>query len=646
MNRTKHLLTALVSLGLLFSGAHGAEARLKKGDPLPQFVIRTTQGDVVSEKNFQQSNLGVIYFFKMNKCKSCLTGLESLKGIGDAADKGIQIVAVGKEDDASLNKFAQGLGLTFQVGSAEKQVFKSFSASLLPTTLLVGPDGQVLKVIHGGGKHAAKLMTELASTQLDRQDPAGAQALFAKAAKLEANPAVEIGLAYSDLKSGNLERAQATFKKLSASPDTQVAMQAKEGLAEVLFQKGETKAALSTAESVLAEDPNRSMANLVKGKSLHSQGKSADAKKALTKAVSGGAQAEFSWQKSDAHLALGNLEMKNAKSQIALKSFKQAAAENPFSADALSNQGVALKNMGNPEEALKVFKKLKKVHTSDVLVHALMRQAQSAIAQKQDLERQKYIDGMVTDLVARFKEIKKLPPPKDTWTSPAGALSILGFQNNAQGNLSGRIGMEGILKDELTRELGDLNVSVVDREILDKVLAELKLGSSDLANPKTRTKLGKITAAHVMATGSFYNQAKGSTATMRLVETETTDIFLALSKNFEKSLDPSQLAAEWAEKIAAKVREQHPLQGRIVSIKPKQIIINLGKRHAVTKGLVFNVLSEGEAIDLGDGEVVYDYDQLGQIEVTKVRDKIAYAQVVTKSGEWAKQQKIIIASAQ
>ena len=268
-----------------------------------------------------------------------------------------------------------------------------------------------------------------------------------------------------------------------------------------------------------------------------------------------------------------------------------------------------------------------------------MRQAQAAIAQKQDIEQQRYIDSMVKDLVVRFKSQQKAS--SDGWTSPIGAVSILGFQNKANNSLMGRLGLEGLLKDELTRELAIHNVSVVERHVLDKVLQELKLGSSDLTHPKTRTKLGKITAAHVLATGSFHNDHKGSVATMRLVETETTNIFLSLRYKTSKNLNPSTLASQWANKIAAKIKELFPLQGRLVKVKNREVILNLGKRHAVSTGMVFNVLSEGEAIDLGDGEIEYDYEPSGQIKVTRLKHKMAYASILSKNGTWAKHQKIV-----
>ena len=453
-----------------------------------------------------------------------------------------------------------------------------------------------------------------------------------------------VGLAYAYLKTGNLDKAQQQFEMLTKKSDKTLSLQGKEGLAEILFLSGKVDEALRLAEQVLAAAPNRSMALLVKGKALFKKNKTTEAKNALELAAKETSISDFSWQKSEAHVALGNFQTQKKEFVLAQQAFKKAVITNPFSSEALSNQGVAFKNLGDPQTALNVFKQLKSVHPNDHLAAAFMRQAQAAIAQKKDIEHQEYINGMVKELVARFKEQKASGKSRDDWTSPVGAISLLSLKSETQGSLTGRIGVEEVLKDELTRVLTESGVSVVEREILDKVLEELKLGSSELADPKTQTKLGKITAAHILSTGSYYDSPKGSVATLRLVETETTDIFLAMTEKLLSDLDPTALATLWAAKMANKIKEKFPLQGRLVKIKENEVILNLGKRHAVTQGMIFNVLSEGEAIDLGDGEIEYDTEVIGRIEVTQLKDKIAYAKIVSQKGDWTKDQKIIVAN--
>jgi hypothetical protein len=48
-------------------------------------------------------------------------------------------------------------------------------------------------------------------------------------------------------------------------------------------------------------------------------------------------------------------------------------------------------------------------------------------------------------------------------------------------------------------------VAVVERDVLHKVLAELKLSASDVVDAQTGLGQGKILAARLLATGTFTN---------------------------------------------------------------------------------------------------------------------------------------------
>ncbi|MBF0439357.1 MAG: tetratricopeptide repeat protein [Magnetococcales bacterium] len=637
-NKIKNLILATI-LTLSLTG-ESALAGVKPGDILPDFKAESLQGKGIDPKSFSDSKPGLLYLFKSKNCDSCSKGLQQLAEVSRMTGNDIHIIALGEGSTEEVRQITSLLNLNFPVAAVNKELFQSFSVSLFPTTFLIGPENKIIKIIQGSSNN---LLISIAENAMQRQKNDMAQTVFEKAAK-EENPGLsQVGGAYAKLKSGKVEEAQTQFQKLATNPDKNIALHGQEGLATTLLQQGKTDQAMDAAQKALTLAPDRTMANLVKGRILHAKGDAEGAQKALILASADNvADADFGWQKADANLAMGNLHMKNKKSDIALKSFHKAAEQNPYSVEAVSNKGVALTETGKPQKALEVFNQLKKTHPEDRMAQALIRQAQAAMALQTDMERKKYIDGMVKELSERFRTQKTQPPREDNWSSPIGAVSILNFENKTQDALLGRIGVEKLLKDELSRELVNRKVSVVEREILDNVLEELKLGSSELANPKTSTQLGKVTAAHVLSTGSFYDAEKGSTATLRLVETETTNIFLALTEKTPSRIDPSQLATQWAEQIAQKIKEKFPLQGRIVKIKPDEVIINLGQRHAVTEGMIFNVLGDGEAIDLGDGEVMQDIEPIGKIQVTRVQEKAAFAKPLTAADKWTNKQRIIL----
>ena len=369
----KNLIILALGTGLTFFPQSLPEAAMKRGEPIPTFNLTSIRGKPFSNQDFSGSKPGVITLFKTNKCAPCIKSMEQLREIQKSLGNDLLIVAIGKEDKKTLQPFAAGLGLQFPLLTGNKRLFRSFSASLLPTTILVGPDGVILKVIQGSGKYIPKMLNSLAEMQLQRNKPQAAQLLYHKASQGGGGVAAQAGAAYSQLQAGKTQTAEKNFRKMAGSRDPEQRLHGKEGLAEILFQRGEQKKALAMASEVLTQAPNRVMANLVKGKALYAKGNKRAASKALLLAANKSNEADFVWQKADANVALGNLQMKEQKRSIALTSFQTAAAANPYSAEALSNQGVVLQKMGKPEKAVKIFKQMRKTHPNDQLAQGLLR---------------------------------------------------------------------------------------------------------------------------------------------------------------------------------------------------------------------------------------------------------------------------------
>jgi hypothetical protein len=225
------------------------------------------------------------------------------------------------------------------------------------------------------------------------------------------------------------------------------------------------------------------------------------------------------------------------------------------------------------------------------------------------------------------------------------AVSVLDFQTSGEPELLGKLGMDKLLLQELSQALLNQGVAVVDRAILDKLLAELKLGSSELADPDTQLRLGRIMAARLIATGSFTGAGQNKAVAMRIIDTETTNIaYSTTRRNIE--IDPVSLAEELAGAVVKSVREKYPLKGRIaLADDDSAIIINLGKKQGAAPGQTFNVLGDGVPIELNGRVIGMREAKLGQIEITASEDLMSYAKVVDKKGAWTKNQKIILKSA-
>ena len=446
--------------------------------------------------------------------------------------------------------------------------------------------------------------------------------------------------AYNFLRDNRIDSAEKDFRELAASTHPEVAFMGREGMAEISLIKGEFEQAVKDADGIIAKAPQRSAAYLIRGRALALLGQSKQSKDSLSRAVDGKTSADFSWQKANAYIAVGNAERKT-DAKAAIHAYEKAARENHDSVDALSNMAVVLKDTGQAAKAISVLEKAQTLNPKDSMTENLMRQAKEALAQQQDGVRQKYVDDAVKELAARFRENKAKPAaqPSDDWTSPVMAVTVLPFQDNTLDIQNSRIGFDSVLQHELNRALQSKGIEVVERALLDKVMAELKLGSSELADQDTQIKLGKIFAARLMVSGVLNNAGTAINAGVRAIDTETTR--LAMVRSDKAVAGPVELAGVIANEIAATIHEKYPLKGRVAAVVGDNIVINLGKKHGVVAGQTFNVLSKGVAIELNGRILGYKQDKIAQLTVTSTDELMSYASFAGTHASLEKNQQII-----
>jgi len=393
---------------------------------------------------------------------------------------------------------------------------------------------------------------------------------------------------------------------------------------------------------IIAKAPGRSTAYLIRARALAASGRVQDARPDLQMAAGSKTTADFWWQKSNALVAAGNLQRKDDP-KAAAQSYEQALHENPKSVDALSNLAVALNEGGDARRAAALLEKAQALDPADAMTAALLRQVRDSLAEQDDRARQKYIDDTVAELAARFRAPAARPAANaDDWTSPALALTVLPFQDNLNASLTGRIGFDGLVQQALVRELQQRGYTVVERKLLDKLVAEIKLGSSELADPDTQIKLGRVFAARLMVSGSLAHDSGGMvSAAYRAIDTETTRVQLVRSERSTGPVDPDKLAAAMADALAKTVKEKYPLKGRIVSADPASAIINLGRKQGVVAGQSFNVLSRGEPIELNGRVLGYKDSKVAQLTVSSVDELFSTARIAPGAPALEKNQRVI-----
>jgi hypothetical protein len=220
----------------------------------------------------------------------------------------------------------------------------------------------------------------------------------------------------------------------------------------------------------------------------------------------------------------------------------------------------------------------------------------------------KRIDALVASLAAKYKEGKfqTAETVSDEWTSRPLTMVFMDIQS---------IGTTEANKENFVSSLimslqKENRVNMVEREILLKLLQELYLSSSDLADPITRMKIGKVFSAQVIVTGKIISEGREDIAILRFVDTETTAVKKVLSAEYSSGNMRTDLE-ELKRKIITWVNTDYPLKGRIISISGDRCQINLGQIHGLRKGDRLGVVNE---IPNGSGV----YSSAGEIEINEV----------------------------
>lgn len=451
------------------------------------------------------------------------------------------------------------------------------------------------------------------------------------------------GAAHADVARGDLPKAAATFEQLVTSANAIDRARGKEGLAEMALLQGRFDQASTLADEALQLRPNSSAAQLVKAKVAHQKGNLDEVARLLSGATAGNAVADFSWQKASALVALGNSQRKT-QPEAASASYHSALNADAGNLAALTNLATVLRETGNPQKALDLIKAAQgnTVGGGDRVLQALAYQITRDVEERRDMDRQKVVDESVRELVARFKEQKAIPTSAhtDPWTTGPIAISVLGFQELA-GALGGRVGMDILLGQELGRELKSKNVLVVDRALIDKVLAELKLGASSLADPDTQLRLGRLTAARLIAVGRLFTLTGKAYVSFKLIDTETSQIVVNRTEEAGGTLDPIAMSTRLAQIAASEVSARYPVKGRLVTTGNNEIIVNLGQKNGVLAGDTFKVLGEGSAIEFNGKVIGRRETPLGVLRIASVEEQMAVAVPVSQSGDWAPNMRII-----
>jgi tetratricopeptide (TPR) repeat protein len=610
---------------LLWSGF--SYGQLSNGAAAPPFSLKDMKGQVYELAKMKERPLIILYFFDVESRPSQegLLTLNRLAGQPDGADLTVWAITLSPQNKVA--PFVTQSGLAFPVLLDSANVSDAYQArAILPTVCTLGPGLKVMDYFQGGGKTTETMLVRLAERELQRKLTRLARALSDEAVKKDPqNLKAWAVKGYAALKEKNLNEAESVFKDLSQK-GSQGEVLGKEGLSAVYAQKGDTERAIQLAGEVERKAPQRAYVHVVKGDILYAQNKKKEAETEYRAAVR--KEEVEPYQAPVRYNQLGRFYGNEGQHAKARELYDRAVAIDPYYIEGTTNKGITYEKEGRWDKALESYREALTLEKNDTFAAVLARKAQEMMDLQKDQERKKRVDQLVKELAVRYRtQEKSRPKGEDTWTSPPMVLSFVDFQE--KGAMSERDGYSTVLLAELSSLLNASGrVRVVERVLLERLLEELNLGSSDLANPETALRLGRVLAARLMGTGTLLLQPQGTLLSLRLIDTETSAISQVLTREMGNQGGVEKDVFQLNRDILRTVITKYPLRGFVVRATGDQALVNLGSKQGVVTGTKFEVLEEGEAIPY-KGKVLSSAPRsVAQLEAVRVEPDLSYVKIL------------------
>ncbi len=171
---------------------------------------------------------------------------------------------------------------------------------------------------------------------------------------------------------------------------------------------------------------------------------------------------------------------------------------------------------------------------------------------------------------------------------------------------------------------------VIERSLLEKVLHEQKLGVSGVVDEQYASRLGRVLGAKVVISGSLMKLQNMTEVNARIIDVETGAVIAAEIARSTSTAKLEDLVVQMADKII----KDFPLEGYVVRRNENTVLLDLGRRSGVKKGMRFMVYKEGNVIKHPKTGEILDIERIetGTIEIINLGEKTSDAAILTESG--------------
>ena len=360
------------------------------------------------------------------------------------------------------------------------------------------------------------------------------------------------------------------------------------------YNEGSYKEALDICKVLEDKNPEGSLTYVIQGNINLANGKLDAAEAAYKKAIQGTRGTDV--QKAQAFVGLGRIASFRKQPDDALKYYQQATRAAPGSRQGYISQALLLEGRGDYEEALVLLARAESLPPWDKALSALTNETRKRAMLARDQKKQERIDRTVKELLESMKSPPASALPFDGWTSLPLTMWVMDFE--VQG-YSVQQGQERLLASGITGQLlQHSRARLVERELLDKLVDELKIGTTRLIDQRAVLSLGKILAARLIVFGRMVYSGPQVQVSMRLIETETGRIAAAANELFGSAVPASLLAEKLSKNLLEKLEKLYPIRGKILEVKGDEIRLNIGEMVGVRIGQQFRVLDEDATLEV------------------------------------------------
>ncbi len=620
--------------------ADGAAAALTVGQEAPTFSLKDTGGQAHALGQIGGPQMAVLYFFDAGSPASQEGLLVLGRLLRQYPDQQLTVWGITRSSQDKVIQFKQEAQLPFPVLLDNGDVCSRYGAkTIMPVVCVLGPGSKVLDYFQGGGQMAETMLLRLAERQIHREKPQLAGAIASSVSrKNPANVQAKAVEGYAALAQGKNDEAAHVFDQIVASGGAEATI-GQEGQAAVLARQGQTEKALALAEEVTRKAPQRVMAQKIKGDMFMSKGDRQAAARAYEAAANPVEAPAF--QQAEARNQLGRFYTEEGSYDKARDLFDQAVRIDPYYVIPTSNKGVTYEKQGMWDKALAEYRQALALDQTDTVAVVLSRKAEQMLALQKDTAGKQRMDQLVRELAQRYNNQKgrSNQQPADDWTSRPMVLTFVDIQE--KGGLAERDGLAIVLATRLGELLNSTGrVQVVDRALLENLLSELNIGSSELADPETALRLGKVLAAKLIGTGSLLYLPESTLLNLRMIDTETTAIAQTITLRITGNADLERELFNLNRSILRNVMDRYPLQGFVVQVDAREAMINLGSRQGVATGTRFEVIEEAEPITYKGRTLRGAAKGVARLEVVRVEPDLCYARIVERQRELSRDDKV------